>query len=175
MPRKPKGLPSTTEQPPPPGGFQDLCGNCRRPLEPDGRCADCGGWPYCVWLVDRSTGARLKFESGGPAWDAPPPPRACPSCAGKVGTNGMCETCPWQVAEALVHPEEPGGQRGLWTVSDEAGPWPRAPFTREDAKVPIHGILSMLSRKVRMPEDRREAIDHARERFLTEPDTSVPF
>src|SRR3972149_2349554 len=26
MPRKPKGLPSTTEQPPPPGGFQDLCG-----------------------------------------------------------------------------------------------------------------------------------------------------
>jgi len=65
----------------------------------------------------------------------------------------MCGSCPGQVAPALLHQDE-SGHRGVWTVSDEAGPWTRPPVSPEAGRERIRAVIALVTRAAVAPVER---------------------
>ena len=148
MPRRKAGTPEAAKAytAPPPGGFQDLCGTCLRPIEPDGRCADCGGWPGAVWLVHRETGERARDPlSRRPAWEPRWPKRACPGCGGPITTDGGCDHCEAQVGPSLIHPAD-SPVKGCWVEVEGEGPFPIPRIPSAEARARLRTIIAGLPR-----------------------------
>src|SRR3990167_1595195 len=147
MPRRKAGTPEAAKAytAPPPGGYQDLCGTCLRPIEADGRCADCGGWPGAVWLVNRETGARLRDPLFNRfAWEPRRPKRACPTGGGPITVDGGCDACQDQVGPSLIHPAD-SPVKGCWVEAGGEGPFPIKRCSPEEARRNIHEIMDMLA------------------------------
>lgn len=162
--REPKGgrtISNAKADPPPPGGYKDLCGICRRPIEPDGRCADCGGWPFTVWTVDRATGAQILDPfMRRPGWSAPMPRRACPACGVLVRDSGCCDPCGAQVLPSLVHPEL-SRVAGCWVEADGEGQFPIQFLSPAQAKARLREIIAHFGSRPSAPVD----LEQARKRF----------
>jgi len=176
--REPKGNRTTSaskNNPPPPGGYTPLCGLCLRPVEPDGRCADCGGWPGWISPVDPDTGIRLKEEGTRRfAWQTFRPKRACPACAGPVTVDGGCDACEAQVGPSLIYPSD-SQIRGIWIEQQGEGPFP-IPFpSGEEVTAKVRAIVRHLARTKEIPGPV-SSVEQARRRFKRQHDTDdVPF
>lgn len=153
--REPKAGRTTSNEssPPPPGGHRNLCGMCHRPIEADGQCRACGGWPMCVWVVDPATGIQVR-EHGRPVWRMPVPPRACPTCGDRVKEDGWCRSCDHFAAPALLHPSTVFGEsraRGIWTEDpDDLGPYPHKALSTAENPAHVRSIMDMLSHMFHM-------------------------